>query len=307
MDVVTCDVLVVGSGAAGFATALIASVDGLDAIITEKKAFFGGTTTCSAGVIWIPGNSHARKQGIEDSVNLALEYLRQQVVRFSPISWPYYKPQLNGGLPDGRSLRPLDYDGRCLGTWFNSLRPPIGTMMAFGGMMVGPDDLNHLYNATRSPRSMLHAARMIGRYAIDRISSEEPDWRDQMKAAANGKPIRAVLDPVGGDIATNMIALLAGGGTLISYGDLSGLPIRVPALSFSVRDIRIHGVSVGRWAGLHESVRTEDIRTAIELARHEPALFAVAACYGLADIRRAAEHAQQAGKRGTVLLTSPSN
>ena len=128
-----------------------------------------------------------------------------------------------------------------------------------------------------------------------------------MKAAANGKPIRAVLDPVGGDIATNMIALLAGGGTLISYGDLSGLPIRVPALSFSVRDIRIHGVSVGRWAGLHESVRTEDIRTAIELARHEPALFAVAACYGLADIRRAAEHAQQAGKRGTVLLTSPSN
>jgi heterodisulfide reductase subunit A-like polyferredoxin len=41
MDVVTCDVLVVGSGAAGFATALTASVDGLDAIITEKEAFFG--------------------------------------------------------------------------------------------------------------------------------------------------------------------------------------------------------------------------------------------------------------------------
>jgi succinate dehydrogenase/fumarate reductase flavoprotein subunit len=51
---VTCDLLVAGSGAAGFATALTAHLQGLDVIMVEKAPLFGGRTAYSAGVVWIP-------------------------------------------------------------------------------------------------------------------------------------------------------------------------------------------------------------------------------------------------------------
>src|SRR3954454_11008131 len=51
-----CDVLVVGSGAAGLATAIRAAHDGLSVIVAEKSPHFGGTTALSAGWSWVPGN-----------------------------------------------------------------------------------------------------------------------------------------------------------------------------------------------------------------------------------------------------------
>jgi succinate dehydrogenase/fumarate reductase flavoprotein subunit len=62
-----CDVLIAGSGAGGFAAALTARLQGLDVIMVEKEPLFGGTTAYSAGVIWIPGNSHQQLAGIADT------------------------------------------------------------------------------------------------------------------------------------------------------------------------------------------------------------------------------------------------
>ena len=59
-----CDVLVVGSGAAGMAAAVTARHRGLDVLIVEKEPRFGGTTARSGGWLWIPGTSLARAFGI---------------------------------------------------------------------------------------------------------------------------------------------------------------------------------------------------------------------------------------------------
>lgn len=136
------------------------------------------------------------------------------------------------------------------------------------------------------------------------VSTEDPDWRDQVRSAAKGRPVRAVLDPVGGVLASNLIALMADGGTFIGYGDLSGQVISIPALSFPARGLTMKGISVGRWAGLPEAVRAADIRTAIELARTALDLFAVAAECDLAHVTDAATHAEQHARTGAVLLTS---
>ncbi len=48
-DDVTCNGLVAGSGAAGFATALTAHLEGLDVIMVEKAPLFGGTTALFGG------------------------------------------------------------------------------------------------------------------------------------------------------------------------------------------------------------------------------------------------------------------
>ena len=135
------------------------------------------------------------------------------------------------------------------------------------------------------------------------IATAHADWRHQLNAGSGGQ-IQAVLDPVGGSLASRLLDELASGGSLVSYGSLSGQPIVAPALSFSTRDIRISGVSVGRWAGEAAEVRAADIATALSLARTRPDLFNVAATYDLAAVADAAAHVERPNKDGTILLSS---
>src|SRR5882757_3551865 len=116
------------------------------------------------------------------------------------------------------------------------------------------------------------------------VSTEDHDWRDRVRSSAAGKPVRAVLDPVGGPLASDLIALLADGGSFIGYGDLSGQPISILPLSLPVRGLTMKGISVGNWAGLPEAVRTADVSTAIELACGASQLFPVTAEYDLARV-----------------------
>ena len=197
-SLVTCDVLVAGTGAAGFAAALTARLHGLDVIIVEKEPLFGGTTAYSAGVIWIPRNSHQRAAGVVEQPEDALTYLashvgnrldrakaeaflanapamldafeREDFVAYElAATWADYHPDEPGGSQGGRSLVPNEYDGRKLGSWFDKLRPALATMMPLGGMMVGRNDLPHVFKMTRSARSALHVARMVTRHARDRL------------------------------------------------------------------------------------------------------------------------------------------
>jgi glycine/D-amino acid oxidase-like deaminating enzyme len=196
---VTCDVLVAGSGAGGFAAALTARLLGLDVLMVEKESLFGGTTAYAAGVIWVPVNSHQKAAGVTDTREDALTYLthhvgnrldraraeafvenaprmldlfeREGIAAFTLApTWADYHPDEPGASQGGRSLVPDDYDGKALGPWFTKLRPPIKTMTAFGGMMVGRNDLPHVYRMTQSMRSALHVGRMVARYACDRLS-----------------------------------------------------------------------------------------------------------------------------------------
>ena len=195
---VECDVLVAGSGAGGLAAAITAAHHGLDVIVTEKEPLFGGTTAYSAGGIWIPCSSHAKRAGVSDSADAALRYLEHEVgdqldrakahayldtcaemldflerhthVRYEVMTaWSDYHPSLPGAAAGGRPLIPEPFDGRRLGEQFGSLRPPLATMMLYGGMSVGRADIPHLLNATRSARSALHVARMLARYGADRL------------------------------------------------------------------------------------------------------------------------------------------
>ena len=138
------------------------------------------------------------------------------------------------------------------------------------------------------------------------VATDTPDWRDNLTRYLDGKPLRAVFDAVGGALPSELFLRLAPGGTLVMYGDMSGVPLQIPALMLPMRDLHVEGVSVGRWAGLPAEQRREDLRGALDLALHYPHLFEIAASYDLDQVAAAAAHAQRAGKRGAVLLTSPA-
>lgn len=71
-----CDVVVLGSGAAGMAAAVSAATRGLRVVVLEKGSQLGGTSAWSGGHVWIPANPVAAAAGVEDSIDEGIEYLR---------------------------------------------------------------------------------------------------------------------------------------------------------------------------------------------------------------------------------------
>src|ERR1700761_5927019 len=70
----TCDVLVVGGGAGGLATAVTASRLGARVILLEKSDALGGVAAYSGGVLWIPGNRYDR-----NTIESGSEYLTAEL------------------------------------------------------------------------------------------------------------------------------------------------------------------------------------------------------------------------------------
>lgn len=148
------DVVVVGAGGAGMSAALAAGHHGLDTILVEKSAYFGGSTARSGGGVWIPGNYALREAGQVDADDAersrlyldsivgdvvpksrrdtylqrgpeVLEFLREHTpVRFRWVpEYADYHPEAPGGRPRGRSVEPLPLDARLLGDELARLHP----------------------------------------------------------------------------------------------------------------------------------------------------------------------------------------
>ncbi|MED5800624.1 FAD-dependent oxidoreductase [Gordonia sp. Z-3] len=147
------DFLVVGSGAGGLTGALAAAAEGLDTLVIEKAAVFGGSTALSGGGIWIPNNPTLQRAGIVDTRERVRAYLDAVVgdrvptanidtfidegprmAEFLETISPHlrfqwcpgysdYHPERPGGRPEGRSIEPLPVDLRTLGDDESRLRP----------------------------------------------------------------------------------------------------------------------------------------------------------------------------------------
>ncbi len=70
------DVLVIGTGSAACAAALRAAKGGLKVLAIEKTEWLGGTSAMSGSGIWIAANHIAAREGITDSPEEAMTYLR---------------------------------------------------------------------------------------------------------------------------------------------------------------------------------------------------------------------------------------
>lgn len=138
------DFLVVGTGAGGMAAAVAANASGLNTLLIEKSAFYGGTSALSGGVIWIPNNPHMGKANVTDSESDAFEYLNRvvsddvdreklkafirrgpemlqfieqhSILKYDPAPvYPDYYAELPGGKHGARSLDPRPYSIREMG------------------------------------------------------------------------------------------------------------------------------------------------------------------------------------------------
>src|SRR5881296_1663880 len=77
----SCDLLVVGSGASGLAAAVTAAYHGLKVVVVEKENVFGGATAWSGGWMWVPGNPLAKRAGINEDPQQPRTYLKNELGR----------------------------------------------------------------------------------------------------------------------------------------------------------------------------------------------------------------------------------
>jgi NADPH:quinone reductase-like Zn-dependent oxidoreductase len=139
--------------------------------------------------------------------------------------------------------------------------------------------------------------------AVPVVSTSDPDWIQQVRTAAAGRPISVALDPVGGATTGDLLYALSPGGTLIIYGDLTQEPIPLHAATVLYEALAIRGLTINRWlTAVSPEQRASDVASAVMIATGQPHHFDVAAVYPLDRIADAVRHVSQPGKVGTVVV-----
>lgn len=191
-----CDVLVIGTGASGMATAVTAASQGLKVLVVEKEAMYGGTTARSGGWLWIPGTRLATEQGINEPQGAARAYLQHEAtthfdaervdaflangpkaidfftkntcVQFDmPPVFPDYHAEAQGGQPGGRSMVTRPFDGRELGPRIKQLAPPLPELTVFGMMLGSGKEIWHFMRAFKSLESFLYVSKRLSLHFLD--------------------------------------------------------------------------------------------------------------------------------------------
>ena len=183
----TCDVLVVGSGAAGLAAAVTAAWHGRRVVLVEKDPVFGGASAWSGGWAWLPRNPLARRAGIED-IEQPRTYLRHELgerydaaridafLEACPHMVAFFErhthlrfvdgngiPDMHGDTPGaaegGHQLVAAPYDARQLGPLLPRLRKTLRETSFMGMPIMAGADLAAFLDLTRSLPAFLHVAR----------------------------------------------------------------------------------------------------------------------------------------------------
>ena len=185
------DVLVVGSGGGGMTAALKAAADGLDTLIVEKAAQFGGSTALSGGGIWVPGAPSQRRAGYVPPPDDVFAYLREitgglvsdarlrqyvdaapEMMAFLEESSPWfefvwkpgyadYYPELPGGSERGSTINVPEIDLRVLGDEERNLLTPLA--LAPRGIWFAPKDLRLFYQVRQNWRGKAVLVKLIWR------------------------------------------------------------------------------------------------------------------------------------------------
>jgi len=262
------DVVVIGAGAAGLAAAVAVKEMGLEVVVFEKDAVFGGTSALSGAAIWIPLHESASDDdeskvltylnALADSADLprrkafvhhageALAFFRKcGALRYTPRAIaPDYHPELAGASQTGRVLDVETFDGRKLGRRLQDLRPPLSSHLVFGGMMVNRADLQFLLGFGRNIGATRRTFNLVARYMRDRLAG----WQRGTRLVV-GSALVAQLASVVFRKATPLILNVRVSRLTTSAGRVDGADIMIGGVSRHIRARRAVVLATGGFPG----------------------------------------------------------
>jgi len=247
----TFDLVVVGSGAGGLASAVVAAELGLSVVVLEKAPVWGGTTAWSGGWMWIPRNPLAVAAGIREDVDAPRTYLRHELgehfdatridaflehgprmVEFfrdrtalqfiDGNAMPDFHGRTPGAAPGGRSVCAAPFDARELGDHLATLRPPLDLLSLWGMGIASGAELRHFLDAMRSPRSFAYAARRVMLHVKDLASH-----RRAMRLV-NGNALAARLGKSAFDRGVRLVVDARVGEIVVERGRVAGVVVDLP-------------------------------------------------------------------------------
>ena len=214
------DVVVIGSGAAGLTTAVVAANEGLKVLVVEKGELFGGTTAISLGAPWIIANPRQKEMGIEDDAAAGETYLRSVLgnlydpakveayiasgaemveymeskthVRWKGVPMPDYLPE-HEGFRYGRTMLVEAFDGSVLGEYLPQMRVPLPGFVAFGSMQIDILEIDRFKQTLKGLDNFLFAAGRVLRYGLDVLRYGRGSYLANGNALV-GRLLRSALD-----------------------------------------------------------------------------------------------------------------
>ena len=139
--------------------------------------------------------------------------------------------------------------------------------------------------------------------AENNVSTDNEDWKEQVKAILGEDKISAAVDSVGGENGGELLSLLGHDGTFAVFGAMSGKPMVLNPTHMIFKQATMKGF----WGSkLSQEMSVENkqrlINELIERAVEGKLKLPVEATFDLADIIKAVDGKLQSGKNGKVLL-----
>jgi succinate dehydrogenase/fumarate reductase flavoprotein subunit len=196
-----CDVLVIGSGAGGLASAVTAAYHGLKVVVVEKADVCGGATSWSGGWAWTPGNRLAKADGVNEDRELFRTYLRHRLGRnyqedrveafleAAPHMVGFFQDKTSLRFVPGAKIKDIYGSTPGAGTGHRSVGPkPLNarrikpelrakmrhqlyeTSFLGMGIMAGPDLTKFLSASQGNIRGIFHAGWRVGFHLLDLLT-----------------------------------------------------------------------------------------------------------------------------------------
>jgi len=135
----------------------------------------------------------------------------------------------------------------------------------------------------------------------DVVATEADGWQDKVKSITGGAPIIRGIESLGGDGAEQLSRILADGAQLISFGAMTGRPLKIPAGELLFRNITVKGF----W-GAKPPVKPERIGVLLgELvadAASGKLVLEIEAAYSIDDVAKAAAASGEPGRKGKIAI-----
>jgi len=198
------DVVVIGYGAAGAASAIAAKEAGANVLIIDKASVPGGASQLSGGIIYAADTAIQKQQGVEDSADAMIKYFEAA----------------NRGLMDKEILRTMADNSADVINWLMELG-----MKEYQLQIAGAEDMPEFERVTPAVKRA-HVIKGLGRKMMEKLRKAVSDRNIEENMRVEAKEL--ISDPVRnimGVLATGRdkkdIAIKAHRGVIICAGGYS--------------------------------------------------------------------------------------
>ncbi|MFM0160033.1 zinc-binding dehydrogenase [Paraburkholderia sediminicola] len=184
------------------------------------------------------------------------------------------------------------------GQWFiqNTANGAVGKTLA---MLANARGIN-VVNLVRRESGIAELAEVgIG----NAVSTESDGWKKQVRGIVGDAPLVAGVDSVGGDASGDIFGLLGENGTLVSFGAMSGEPMRLSSGDAIFKQATVKGF----WASKISEVtsgadKARMIGELLKLAASGELKLPVEAVFDVENAAQAAAASEKSARKGKVLL-----